>query len=120
MYNISMSSQPNNSSSTNSKNEFSVEEVSKIADLAYLKLTPKEIEAMTSDLNVINDAINKVREVATDDVEGSSHPIELTSVMREDTVATFDDDLLSTEDAVSGGPKVIDNQFVTPQILGED
>lgn len=100
--------------------QFTKDEVTKIANLAYLNLTDAEISKMTDNLNVINDAIKKVSEVANDNIEPSSHPIEIVNVFRDDVPATYDNDLLTVQQAISGAPKSIDNQFVAPQILGEE
>ncbi|MDR2508587.1 MAG: Asp-tRNA(Asn)/Glu-tRNA(Gln) amidotransferase subunit GatC [Candidatus Ancillula sp.] len=117
---------------------FSKDDISHLATLARIDLRDDEILRLTKDLNVINDAIAKVSEVANEDVEATSHPLPLRNVFREDIPATvasshsepysvngtgenpFEGDLLTVEDALSGGPKVESGQFVAPQILGEE
>ncbi|MDR0950495.1 MAG: Asp-tRNA(Asn)/Glu-tRNA(Gln) amidotransferase subunit GatC [Candidatus Ancillula sp.] len=106
------------------KEHFSKEEVARIADLAKIKLDYKQIEKMTTDLNVINEAIAKVQEVATEDVEATSHPLQTDNpsgnVLREDIPATFENDLLTNEEAIAGAPKTEQGMFLAPQILVED
>ena len=95
---------------------FSVDEVARLAGLARIALTPKEVERLAGELAVIADAVAKVSEVATPDVPATSHPIPLTNVMREDVVVpTLDrDEVLASAPACEGG------KFLVPQILGEE
>lgn len=119
--------------------QFSKDDISHLATLARIDLRDDEVLRLTKDLNVINDAIAKVSEVAGEKVEATSHPLPLSNVFREDVPATlhtpageeprsvdgtgsnpFEGDLLSVQAALSGAPKVEAEQFVTPQILGEE
>ena len=87
--------------------------VKKIAKLARLNLTDKEIEKFTPQLKEILDAFSKLDEVDTRNTKPSFHPIELKNFMREDKVKpSFDKDLVLnlTEHKKNGyfkGPKVV-------------
>ena len=95
---------------------FSVDEVARLAGLARIALTPKEVERPAGELAVIADAVAKVSEVATPDVPATSHPIPLTNVWREDEVtATLDRD-----EVLASAPAAQDGKFLVPQILGEE
>ena len=62
---------------------FTKEEIVHLGDLARIALTDEEITRLQGDLNVIAESINKVQEVATDDVEPTAKRTEpLTPVMR--------------------------------------
>ena len=95
---------------------FSVDEVARLAGLARIALTPKEVERLAGELAVIADAVAKVSEVATPDVPATSHPIPLTNVWREDEVtATLDRD-----EVLASAPAAQDGKFLVQQILGEE
>ena len=61
---------------------FSREEIVHLGDLARIALTDEEITRLQGELNVIADSINKVQEVATDDVEPTANPIPLEAYLR--------------------------------------
>ena len=46
-----------------------------LGDLARIALTDEEIARLQGELNVIADAINKVQEVAGDDVPPTANPV---------------------------------------------
>lgn len=92
------------------------DEVSRVAALARIDLTPDQVDRFAADLDVIVDAIAQVSEVATADVPATSHPLPLTNVMRADTPVAS----LTQEQALSGAPAKEDGRFLVPQILGEE
>lgn len=94
----------------------STDEVARVAKLARIALTEEEIARFASELDVIASAVAKVYEVATPDVEATSHPIALTNVLREDTVG----EVLDRTELLGGAPQAEDGQFRVPQILGEE
>ena len=67
-------------------------------------------------LNVIAESINKVQEVATDDVEPTANPIPLEAYLRPDVPETP----LTQEEATAGAPVSEAGMFVAPRILGEE
>ena len=67
---------------------FTKEEIVHLGDLARIALTDEEITRLQGDLNVIAESINKVQEVATDDVEPTANPIPLEAYLRPDVPET--------------------------------
>ena len=56
---------------------FTREEIEHLGDLARIALTDEEITRLQGELNVIADSINKVQEVAGDDVPPTANPVPL-------------------------------------------
>ena len=96
--------------------EITREQVQHLAGLARIALTEAEIDTMTAELGHIVDSVAKVREVATDDVPATSHPIPLTNVFRDDVVG----ETLTVEQALSGAPDHDGSRFRVTAILGEE
>lgn len=67
---------------------FTKEEIVHLGDLARIALTDEEITRLQGDLNVIAESINKVQEVATDDVEPTANPVPLEAYLRPDVPET--------------------------------
>lgn len=96
--------------------EITPDVVAHLANLARIALTPEEIEKLTPELGAIVDSVAKVSEVATPDVEATSHPIRLTNVFRDDVPG----ETLTTEQALAGAPEHDGSRFVVSAILGEE
>lgn len=94
----------------------SADDVAHLAHLVRIELTDEELEHLAPQVQVILDAVASVREVATDDIPPTSHPMPLTNVMRPDAVRPG----LSREDALRGAPAVEQDRFRVPRILGEE
>lgn len=60
------------------------DQVLHVARLARLRLSDEEVERMTGELSSILDHIEKISELDLDDVEPTSHVIELENVLRAD------------------------------------
>ena len=60
------------------------EQVLHVAKLARLRLSEEEIERMSRELSTILDHIEKIEELDLDDVEPTSHVVELENVLRAD------------------------------------
>ena len=95
---------------------FTREEIMHLGNLARIALTDEEIARLQGELNVIADAINKVQEVAGDDVPPTANPVPLEAYLRPDEAETP----LTQEEAVSGAPVSESGMFVAPRILGEE
>ena len=87
-----------------------------LAGLARIALTDDEVEKLTGELGVILSSIDKVSEVATDDVPGTSHPIPLENVYRKDVPGVT----LTQAEALEGAPDSFDGRFRVTAILGEE
>ncbi|MFY9263780.1 MAG: Asp-tRNA(Asn)/Glu-tRNA(Gln) amidotransferase subunit GatC [Actinomycetaceae bacterium] len=95
---------------------FSKEEVARLADLALISLTEKQLEQYAEDLGVISDHVEKLAEIVSDDIPPTSHPIPLTNVWREDEVVPGVD----LDEVLAMAPAAEDGKFAVPQILGEE
>ena len=95
---------------------FTREEIDHLADLARIALTDEEVTRLQGELNVIADAINKVQEVAGDDIRPTANPIPLEAYMRPDVPEVP----LTQEQALSGAPVSEAGMFVAPRMLEED
>jgi aspartyl-tRNA(Asn)/glutamyl-tRNA(Gln) amidotransferase subunit C len=60
------------------------DQVLHVARLARLRLTDDEVTQMTSELSTILDHIEKINELDLDDVEPTSHVVEVENVLRAD------------------------------------
>jgi aspartyl-tRNA(Asn)/glutamyl-tRNA(Gln) amidotransferase subunit C len=96
--------------------EITNEQVSHLANLARIALTPEEIDKLTGELGVIIDSIAKVSEVATADVPATSHPIRLVNVFRPDVPGPT----LTAAQALAGAPEHDGSRFKVSAILGEE
>ncbi|NEM91600.1 Asp-tRNA(Asn)/Glu-tRNA(Gln) amidotransferase subunit GatC [Galbitalea soli] len=96
--------------------EITPDVVRHLAGLARIALTESEVASLTGELGSIVDNIAKVSEVATPDVEGTSHPIPLQNVFRADIPGVT----LTTEQALAGAPDHDGSRFRVTAILGEE
>lgn len=96
--------------------EITTDQVRHLAGLARIALSDAEVVRLTSELSAIVDAVQRVSEVATADVEPTSHPIPLTNVFRPDVVG----DTLTAAQALSGAPDHDGERFRVTAILGDD
>ena len=94
----------------------STDEVTRVAGLARIALTPEEITRIAGELDGITEAVAKVSEVATPDVPATSHPIPLSNVWREDVVGPT----LDRDEVLAQAPAQEDGMFLVPQRLEED
>ena len=92
------------------------DEVAHLAALARIDLRPAELDRLAGQLEVILDAVATVREVASDDVPATSHPMPLTNVSRPDEPRPC----LTPQEALAGAPEVAEQRFRVPRILEED
>ena len=60
------------------------EQVLHVARLARLRLSDEEVERMSSELSTILDHIEKINELELDDVEPTSHVVDVENVLRAD------------------------------------
>lgn len=92
------------------------DEVSRVAELARIDLSPQETQRLAGELDVIVDAIAQISSVVTPDIPPTSNPLALVNVFREDVP----EPAMSIEDVMSGAPAHEDGRFAVPQILGEE
>ena len=87
-----------------------------LAKLARLELTEAELATYASQLDVILDSVDKIREVAAQDVKPMSHAVGLTNVFREDLVRPS----LDRKEVLSQAPAQELYRFRVPRILNEE
>ena len=76
------------------------DQVKHLATLARIKFSPEDLEKMRIELNFILDPIRVLEEVDTDGVVPTSHPGGVSSVMREDQIASS----FPTKDMIANAP----------------
>lgn len=92
------------------------DDVAHLANLARIDLSANELDHLAAELPVILESVAKVQEIATDDVEAMSHPLPVSNVYRLDEVQPS----LAPEDALAAAPRVEQQRFAVPRILGEE
>lgn len=90
-------------------------QVRRIADLARLGLTEREIEKFRRQLSAIIDFVGKLNEVNTENIEPTSQVTGLENVFREDTVKPS----LSQKEVLKNAPVTYKGFFKVNQVLEE-
>lgn len=90
-------------------------DVEKIAELARLKFTDKELENFTPQMNEILSYMDKLNELDTENVNPLSHPVEQTNVFHEDELKPS----ISTENALKNAPSKDEHHFKVPKVIGD-
>ena len=90
-------------------------EVTKVANLARLKLNDHEINTHAEQLEKILDYIKQLEKIDTDDVPCTTRAIEVINVFRKDEMQDFD----CNEDILRLGPSREDKYFKVPKIINE-
>jgi len=88
-------------------------DVTNIANLARLKLSPAETEAMQEQLSAILDYAEAIQSLNTDDVPPTTSAVPRFNVLRADEAHVT----LSTEEALSNAPDAADHSFRVKPIL---
>lgn len=91
----------------------SIAEVEHVAHLARLALSPEEQQRFTEQLNAILAYMDQLNDVPTDDVEPTSHVLDLVNVFRDDTARQ----LISVEEALQNAPESTHQYFVVPRTV---
>jgi aspartyl-tRNA(Asn)/glutamyl-tRNA(Gln) amidotransferase subunit C len=86
------------------------DQVLHVARLARLRLSDDEVGRMSSELSSILDHIEKINELDLDDVEPTSHVIQLENVLREDVPRPS----LPRERALEQAPDAAESGFRVP------
>ncbi|MBM7572806.1 Asp-tRNA(Asn)/Glu-tRNA(Gln) amidotransferase subunit GatC [Aquibacillus albus] len=93
--------------------EISKEQVKHVAHLARLAITDEEVETMTKQLGDIIKYAELLNELDTENVEPTTHVLDLKNVMRKDEPKKW----IEKEDALKNAPDQQDGQFRVPSIL---
>ena len=90
------------------------QEVEKVSLLARLKLSPQELETMTTQLGQIVGYVEQLSELNTDDVEPMAHALDVANVFREDVVRPS----LDRSEALANAPHADGECYRVPAVLG--
>lgn len=93
--------------------DISKEQVRHVADLARLALTEEEVETLAKQLGDIIDYAELLNELDTDNVEPTTHVLDIKNVLRKDEPKKW----ITQEEALKNAPDVQDGQFRVPAIL---
>lgn len=96
--------------------KISIEEVRHVADLARLELSEDELTALADELAPVLDHVEQIRQLDTDGVPPTSHPLPISNVLRSDEVVPS----LTPSEALAAAPSVEDGRYSVPSILGEE
>ena len=88
-------------------------DVRKVASLARLKVSDAEVVSLTTDLTAILGYVDVLNEVDTTNIEPMVHAVELSNVLRADTVL----ESLSRAAALSNAPRSDGECFLVPAII---
>jgi aspartyl-tRNA(Asn)/glutamyl-tRNA(Gln) amidotransferase subunit C len=91
----------------------SLDQISRIADLARLELGADEAAALQQQLNDILAMVDKMAAVDTEGIEPMSHPQALTQRLREDAATEGDE----RERFQSIAPQVEDGLYLVPKVI---
>ncbi|MBN1897344.1 MAG: Asp-tRNA(Asn)/Glu-tRNA(Gln) amidotransferase subunit GatC [Spirochaetes bacterium] len=92
----------------------SKKEVKYVSDLSRIKLEEKELEKFTSQLDKILEYIEQLKEVDTEQVQVTSHSVELQNVVREDKKTKAS---LTNDEATGMAPDKEKEFFRVPRII---
>jgi aspartyl-tRNA(Asn)/glutamyl-tRNA(Gln) amidotransferase subunit C len=90
-----------------------VEDVTKVADLARLELSDYEKSRLTTQLNDILVQFNHLQDLDTTNVEPTAHSIPMRNVLRADIVRPS----LPRDAATANAPERRDGNFIVPQVV---
>ncbi|MDC3417503.1 Asp-tRNA(Asn)/Glu-tRNA(Gln) amidotransferase subunit GatC [Aquibacillus salsiterrae] len=93
--------------------DISKDQVKHVAHLARLAITDEEVEKMTKQLGDIIKYAELLNELDTDNVQPTTHVLDLKNVMRKDEPRKW----IEKEDAMKNAPDQQDGQFRVPSIL---
>lgn len=90
-------------------------EVAHLARLARLALSDDQLDALSSQLDLILGAVARVGEVSAADIPPTTHSLPITNVLRADEVIPS----LDRAEALAAAPRAEDHRFRVPRILDE-
>ena len=84
-----------------------------MANLARLAMSEEEVEKFTKDLDAIIDYAEQLNELDTENVEPTTHVLDIKNVLREDKPRKW----LTQEEALKNAPDQKNGQIRVPSIL---
>ena len=98
------------------KNKVSKKEVEKIASLARLSLSEKELESRTNDMNNILNYMDSLNEINTDGVKELLNVHDMNNSLREDEYSSS----ISKKDVLKNSPSKNENYIEVPLTVKKD
>lgn len=92
----------------------SEDEVSRVANLARLSITPEEAKKMASQLSTVLKHFEQVAKVDTNGVEPLVTPTDIEAFWREDKMQNWE----NAEAAMKNAPEAVGNLFKVPPVVG--
>jgi len=92
------------------------EQVLHVAKLARLGLSEEEVERMAGELSGILEHVDRIAELDLDDVEPTSHVVELENVLRADVPH----ESLAPDVALASAPDPVEGAFRVPSPQAEE
>ena len=93
--------------------KISKDDVIKVSELARLEVKEEELDKFTEQLGNILEYIEQLNELDTNNVEPTSHVLDISTPLREDKVVEW----LNTEEVLQNAPESEDDFFVVPQVI---
>ena len=90
-----------------------MDEVKHVANLARLAITEEEAEKLTNDLDAIISFAEQLNELDTENVEPTSHVLDMKNIFREDVSKPG----LPVEDVLKNAPDHENGQIKVPAII---
>jgi aspartyl-tRNA(Asn)/glutamyl-tRNA(Gln) amidotransferase subunit C len=90
------------------------EDVLHVAELSRLQIPEQEVERVREQLGAILEAVGKVSELDLEDVEPTSHPLDIVNAWAEDEPRPS----LPREEALANAPDPADGSFRVPAVGG--
>ena len=84
-----------------------------VAELARLRFSDQELDAMTAQLNSILDSFDRLQAVDTTGIPASTHAVDVSNAFRDDTVLAC----LAQEAALANAPDSQAGCFKVPRII---
>lgn len=93
----------------------SEDEVSRVAHLARLSLTPEEITNLAQQLSSVLKHFEHVSKINTEGIEPLVTPSDIEEFWREDKAAAWEN---ASEAAMQNAPEAVGNLFKVPPVVG--
>ena len=90
-----------------------MDEVKHVANLARLAITEEEVEKLTNDLDAIISFAEELNELDTENVEPTSHVLDMKNIFREDVSKPG----LPVEEVLKNAPDHENGQIKVPAII---
>ncbi len=93
--------------------KISKDDVIKVSELARLEVKEEELDKFTEQLGNILEYIEQLNELDTNNVEPTSHVLNIATPLRKDKVVEW----LNIEEVLQNAPETEDDFFVVPQVI---